>query len=566
MNTLKINSAVAEWLYEDSNYNIGPVLVLRDGSLFTIMCTTKRSLKPLDRAVSSHYVMGRQSVDGGRTWSRPETIIEFPPQPGWICGTHLLQSREGTMHIFSIRIHRYDWENSDFQGDILHTRMDDIHGTNAVTQKVDCLDRYTGAINSLLQTASGRLVVPFSTLIPREDGVHWHFVCSTIYSDDEGRTWHASNDLAVSDGETHLESGAIEPIVHELDDGRVLMLIRTTLGRFYYALSADGGATWGAVKRTPFLSSNSPTSLVSLENGDLVKIWNHCDGYPLHDVISYARQVLHAAVSEDGGQTWSGYREIVRRRPDDPANTHICYPFPTALGGDEVLVKYFTVQSKDGETWAEPYAKLIRFSASFLKERTRVEDFRGGLDAWSTGGRVTLETDALAGSTIAGDSGKAGVPVMQIAAGRGETAVASWNFPYASAGSLKLRLQPLGAARIKLVLSERYLDPHHFTCGEEAVQQMKEAVLTACALIEWQGAAGAGTELELTWQRGQDRMELHFRGTGEAQVAVNGDAGGYSYLTVWLEAAEEAEEQLLLVDRVEAESHQGGQFQLGTAE
>ncbi|RAV11485.1 sialidase family protein [Paenibacillus contaminans] len=554
MQSHMIHSAVAELLYEDSNYNVGPVIVLSDGSLFTIMGATKKSLHSLDRTISSHYVFGRQSFDRGRTWTNPETIVSFPRQPGWISGVHLLQSRDGFVHVFSIRITAYNWEENDFQGDILHTRMDDIHGTNAVTQKVMCLDRYTGAINSVLQTSGGRIVVPFSTLVQSGNGESLCFVCSTIFSDDEGMTWQVSNDLSVSDGETHVETGAMEPIIGELDNGSLLMLIRTTLGHLYYALSADGGASWGEVKRTGFRSSNSPSSLVRLDNGDLVKIWNHCEGYPSNEAISisYARQAMHAAISEDGGITWNGYREIVHRRTDDPADTHISYPFPTAFGGDDVLVKYFTVQSKDGEAWIEPHAKIVQFSATFLKERTMTEWFDRGLAAWTTGGR---------GVSVSEEEGK---PVMQLAAEASsetgnETAVACLNFPYGSAGSLRITMKAASdLSGAKLILSELYIDPVHYTSSDEAVRQITEKVLQQCIVIDLTGSADLWRELLVSWDVAVQVVHVTAAdGTGSKSIAIRGKVGGYSYATLCVESANGKREQLSIA-MVKAESHRGG--------
>ncbi|WP_135556001.1 sialidase family protein [Paenibacillus cymbidii] len=551
MTASTIQSQVAEQLCEDSNLHIGPVIELQDGSLFTIMVVTKKHIKTLDDNISSHYVMGRQSFDGGRTWGNPETIVSFTPQPGWIAGTHVLQSREGYIHVFSLRITRYKWESGEFAGDILHTRMDDIHGTNATTQKVECLDRYTGAINSLLQTKSGRIVVPFSTLVRSETGDYSYFVSSTIYSDDEGATWQASNDVAVKDDETYLESGAIEPIVLELVNGSILMLIRTTLGRFFYALSADGGATWSEAKRTAFRSSNSPTSLLRLADDSLLKIWNHCDGHPLHTVISYARQALHAAISDDEGATWHGYREILRRLPDDPADTHLAYPFPTALGTGDVLVKLFSVNSKRGESWNEPLAKMIRFSPSFLRETKLAERFLDGLDAWSTAGDCRV--DGL-GSTA--DGGRR----LVLTAEAGVPAAACLNFPYGSSGRVRLEYAAgaaagdAGASGARLVLSERYIDPFHYTNGKEGAEQLREAVLRECAVVALATAApGADgrAALELAW----DAASKELRATdaaGTRTYALADDCGGFSYVTLVADSGS------LTVVGVDAESLRGG--------
>ncbi|MBP1995149.1 sialidase family protein [Paenibacillus eucommiae] len=546
-----INSTVAQFLYEDSGLNLGPVIRLQDGSLFTVVCLTKKNMEHLDQAICSHYVLGRQSFDNGATWSHPHMFIAFPQQTGYISGQHYLQSKAGVMHVFSYRIQVLSEAANEYIGDILHTRADDIHGTNAVTQKVTCLDRYTGGLNSLLQLANGRIVVPFST-IPRGKSKEGScFVCSTIYSDDEGLTWNASNDVEISDDNAHVESGAMEPIVLELDDTHMLMMMRTTLGRFYYAISADGGASWSKARPSSFRSSNAPTSLVRLANGDIVKIWNHCLGYRYIEGISYARQTLHAAISEDGGMTWSGYREIIRRRQDDHPKVLNCYAFPIVLEGDELLMKYFSVDSIEGSNFNDPNAKLVRFPTAFLKERTLAETFQNGMQAWNTDGiHTTLEK-------YQPDSSALEENMLLLSAGEGETAVAGLNFPYGRAGSLKIRLRADSGKELRgaaLILSEPYVDEIHFTSKDEAIKNIKEIVLKDCVVLDINGVSNEWEEREISWD--MDKRELHttINGIKDQTIAITGNIGGFSYMTLCLEGAE-GDIQRLSIAEVAAESH-----------
>ncbi|MBP1996285.1 sialidase family protein [Paenibacillus eucommiae] len=547
MTTSSINSKVAQLLYEDSGHNLSHVIRLNDGSLFTLVCITKKNLSELDQAVCSHYVMGRQSLDNGRMWSDPRMLIAFPQQAGYISGQHFLQSRAGFLHVFSFRIKELNVKTNSFIGDTLHTRVDDIHGTNAITQKVECLDRYNGGMNSSLQLASGRIVIPISTVPQNTLG----FVCSTIYSDDEGVTWKASNDVGISDGESHSESGAMEPVVIELNRAHILMLIRTTLGRFYYAISIDGGASWGPARPTLFRSSNAPTSLVRLGNGDIVKIWNHCLGYRYIEGISYARQVLHAAISEDGGTTWNGYREIIGRRQDDPPGVLNCYAFPIVLHDDELLVKYYSIESKEGATFNDPNAKLISFSSAFLKEKTIVEEFSNGLQAWSTVGKHVTT------GTYRSDPSSPDKNMLQMSAGVDETAVASINFPYGSAGSLKIKMKSgKNLTGASLILSETYLDEYHFTGNDEEIKRIREIVLKDCVRLAVYGSSNQWEEWDISWDMNKNEVRLS-DGTETQTIEVKSDIGGFSYLMFCLEGSE-GEVQRLSIARVAAESQRGG--------
>ena len=68
----------------------------------------------------------------------------------------------------------------------------------------------------------------------------------TCVSADEGKTWQRGNIIDLG-GRGH-HDGAIEATVAELSTGRLLMLIRTNLDRFWEAYS-DDGATGGKSDR-----------------------------------------------------------------------------------------------------------------------------------------------------------------------------------------------------------------------------------------------------------------------------------------------------------------------------
>ena len=124
--------------------------------------------------------------------------------------------------------------------------------------------------------------------------------------------------------------GAVEPVAIELKDHRVWMLIRTQQGRFYESFS-DDGIHWGAPLATRILSSDSPAGLVRLRDKRLVLLWNNCLRFP----YAYGgRHVLHAAISEDDGKSWSGYREVAQdplRALPPPAGETMALHIPTRL-------------------------------------------------------------------------------------------------------------------------------------------------------------------------------------------------------------------------------------------
>ena len=251
MNNKYIN---CEFLYEDTIFNLNRVVRLKDGTLFTIASITKKDEYRIGEYIKHQFVFGRISADGGRTWGMPYPLFEIPETKAFVSPADFMISRDGYLHAFILRI-KSSVLNKDgtgnSTGDILHARMDDITGKNVYIQKIECLDRYAGSLNNLIQLKNGRLVVPFSTLT----GYPSNFVSSTIFSDDEGLTWKASNDINIGSDETHFESGALEPVIIEVRDNTLLMVIRTVLEYFYYSVSCDGGESWSKARPTSIRSS-----------------------------------------------------------------------------------------------------------------------------------------------------------------------------------------------------------------------------------------------------------------------------------------------------------------------
>jgi hypothetical protein len=247
-----------------------------------------------------------------------------------------------------------------------------------------------------------------------------------VYSDDSGETWHlADADLKVPVPDIVSAYGAVEPVVLELRDGRIWMLIRTQMGRFYESFSKDGN-TWSTPQPSRIVSSDSPAGLARLRNGSIILLWNNCLRYP------YAfggRQVLHGAISGDEGRTWRGYREVardpLRNQPPPPHGDHgTAYPFPTATQDGKVI--FTTGQGKSR-------VLIMRLDPDWLSETFQKEDFSAGLDDWSVFGTKGVELEPATGT----ESGQ----LLRIRKTHTDwPAGAVWNFPSLAKGHLRLKL------------------------------------------------------------------------------------------------------------------------------
>jgi hypothetical protein len=518
-------------LYEDGVNNLNRVVRLADGSLYTMGCIYK-DVHHLNKAPKRQYVFNRRSYDGGISWTSPAILFEIPERYAHSGLLAFMTSRTGSVHVFMERIRVYDWKNNDFQGDILYARLEDIHGQGARICKIDCLDRYTGSMNNLIQLENGRLVVPLSTLRPGLPS----FVSNTLYSDDDGLSWQVSNDVLVISDETHCESGAVEPVIIETEPKRLVMIIRTVLGCFYYATSTDGGASWSQARASRIKSSNAPAVLEKLPDGRIVMAWNNCNGAPMQGVrYSFARQCLHAAVSDDGLKTLQGCRMIVKKVQGDPDSVKNCYPLAALAGPDSVYLRFFTVDSKDGEDWTEPNGKLMELPVGFLQDAEWFDSDEPDYGCWvmdAATEKCTQDADSF-------------FVIRPHDAGPG---YAMTNFPFGQAGTLSLDYQTdVDFTEARLILADHYLDRATFLVNEanQPYQAYLETQYLALPLSASRAEAALPVRadstglLTLTWDvadsvltltNGQESLELpippDFSGFNHLGVVVPESAGG----------------------------------------
>jgi len=234
-----------------------------------------------------------------------------------------------------------------------------------------------------------------------------------FYSDDLGVTWakreipnprcfeiefpHKGNRWCIGSG--------TEPNVIEVSENHLLMIIRTPMDCFYKSESFDAGDTWSTPEPTDFYGTNTTAYLLKLSDGRIINFWNNTkplaqpnlgkltndtwllDGFTENAFTN--RDAAHAAISEDGGKTFLGYREILL----NPVRNNADFRY---VGG----VKHSLDKSvHQFQAYELPFNKilvsvgqnivsrrLLIFDIDWLYETTRKEDFINGL------GNVTTHT------------------------------------------------------------------------------------------------------------------------------------------------------------------------------
>jgi len=312
----------------------GPFLELKDGSLATVD--------------NDGF---RVSKDDGLTWSAP-----VPIHPGVHLGGvghlgQILRTKSDVLMIVYLDWTSYQWAWDDAKGapkgpgtcrlELWAVRS--LDGGKTWVDRQRLLDGYNADFSGFIQVGSGRIVATVTHLTDDP----WHWLACSFVSDDDGKTWKRSNWIDLG-GHGH-HDGADEPTMAELSDGRLLMLIRTSLDRFWEAYSYDGGHYWRVIKPSNISASSAPGYLLRLRSKRLVLAWNRLNPQgelpsleksltkqfvqnPATEVpTSWFREELCLAFSEDDGKTWTRPVVIAREKGGQLAYPYILERRPGEL-------------------------------------------------------------------------------------------------------------------------------------------------------------------------------------------------------------------------------------------
>ncbi len=290
----------------------GPFVELDDGTLLT---------------VEGNMIM--VSVDDGATWTTRNVLYdgEGPGIPDArespISGSPLIRTRDGPLIMVYLDMESRVWEWDEDAKEATpesHSEVWAIRSTDdgwtwdhrqQISEGIVC-------VTGIIQRASGEVVVPCQPYI-RDP---WRWVTQAAVTDDEGESWRLGNVIDLGGHGNH--DGAIEAAIVELEDERVMLLLRTTLDQFWSAYS-DDGRYFREIRPSGIDAGTAPGFLLRLESGRVALVWNRyaCEDGTLPDVrggqsqwaereASNQRRELSIAFSEDECETWTEPVVVVR--------------------------------------------------------------------------------------------------------------------------------------------------------------------------------------------------------------------------------------------------------------
>ena len=180
--------------------------------------------------------------------------------------------------------------------------------------------------NRILRLSTGRILLPVAYAAVVNDVYGSDRAVGYIwYSDDDGCTWHRSKDALT------LPNAALEPCLAELENGNVLVSLRTrNEGKIYQSISTDGGVTWAQPVEVDGIVTPSATNTVIQvpSTGDIALFWNN-----EYSTGNGNRNPLTVAISADDGLTYQNTRNLVE------VNQSVPWPM-VAFYGRSVLVMH----------------------------------------------------------------------------------------------------------------------------------------------------------------------------------------------------------------------------------
>jgi len=429
---------------------------------------------------SSHIYIN--STDDGLTWNKkvitdPElfTNENMPPaslSPWSGDFIRLISNKEGTFVLRS---------SNGIDGPYKKIRIDE--------------DQHDMIRQPLFLTKMRRMLITCGRSLVH-DGMEVMQSC-VYYSDDDGHTWGISY---VPVGPRFItewphkkprwQNYAIEPTIIELHDGRIWMLLRTSMDRLYESFSTDHGTGWSDPVPSRFYSTITMPTLFRLQDGRLLLFFcsttplpeedrsadtslNEAQKTGLWDDVFTNRDVIHAAISDNDGKSWKGFRELYLNPLRNEGD------FATS-GGKDVSLDKSVHQSQAVEL---PHGKvlvafgqhplvraMVIFDPDWLYETERSDTFADGLKNWSTfkyinGIRGHCAYNRDPGPFLIENPVNKDCKALQIRHIINNKFVcdvdgAVWNFPASSKGSFKTRiyLKPGGkGGRISLI--DRWFNP-----------------------------------------------------------------------------------------------------------
>lgn len=282
--------------------SMGPLLTLSDGRLVAF-----GAYWPYDKGYTERHVFRTESLDSGYTWGERQPL--------------LIHNNHGAFGA-PIKLHNGEYL---FPGAFHDPRPKPL----------------VAPVERLCEAATEEEALAMPAVPGQPSGgkfsTHLHGCCCFISRDENATTLEEYGYIA------NRPLGLLEPVVVQLRDGRVVMLMRAEWGGFLWrAESADNGRTWTPAWETDIPNPSSHTSLIRLPDGRIALFHNAAGRKGTRG----PRNPLSIWISDDEMESWSVKEDVIAThgnyRPDDwPGGLdRLAYPAAMLLDDGRLVFVY----------------------------------------------------------------------------------------------------------------------------------------------------------------------------------------------------------------------------------
>ncbi|HRE84437.1 MAG TPA: sialidase family protein [Opitutaceae bacterium] len=277
------------------------IVKLGNGHLAAVMGVRSKTGTPLMR------IGMITSVDGGKTWAKARILHEETEKDRLVADPNLLVDGNRVFAFWTRAIRPNEIKRTWTWGIV----SEDNGITWSQPQEIHIPRQYAvGKQHNAIKLSTGLYAMGISWDTWPERGLNartegeMNLVSSLLLSRD-GFNWNlfGHNHVFLEKPLPQSTNGLAEPSLVELASGEILMIMRSGGTRHYESRSHDGGITWSAPQPSPLVGHNTPTALWRVKNAEneILAIWNNA---------ILKRVALSAALSSDGGRTWSKPRLV----------------------------------------------------------------------------------------------------------------------------------------------------------------------------------------------------------------------------------------------------------------
>lgn len=314
--------------YDLSNlygFNHAPnVTLLPDGRLLAAWFSG-----PYEASVHQ-LILGAYSEDGGRTWGEAQLLMDTPRKSDFD-PSFIVKDGKVWMFYTAGRWNRYPFVGPR-EVELQEVGLDSYR--IYVRQSTDSAKTWSEpslatpergfCCKNGITTGNGILLLP---IYDHSEKGGWH--ASLLRSEDDGKTWNRVGKVQAAEG----KAGG-EPTIAELNDGSILMAMRSRDGKVWFSRSRDLGDTWEEPFASNFVGAASSHALYRMKDGRVILIYNESE--------PPKRSPLVIRVLDQDNMTWGEPYILAEVGPapegDNAWSRQVSYPSATELSDGTLVV------------------------------------------------------------------------------------------------------------------------------------------------------------------------------------------------------------------------------------